>query len=133
MIISKAISVVTAALLSAGASGVTASSAAAHEFNGDYGGPGFIQTCKPIFRQVLWYDRRGYLHASNQFVGQKCWPVAMRRHDDGGDWNGRGQGGDRRWDNGGDSGQQDGDWRHGRDRGYGGGGNGWSFQFGFGG
>jgi hypothetical protein len=40
----------------------------------------------------------------NQYVGQKCWPVAVPRVPDRGDWSDRGWGGDRGPDNGDDDG-----------------------------
>jgi hypothetical protein len=132
MISKTILGAITIAFVAAGSLGASALSAAAHDFNGGYGGSGNAPNCKPIFNRVAWYDDWGNLHFSNQYLGEKCWPVADRRRDEGGDWNGRRSGGDRHWDNGEGFGRRGGD-RSGRwDNGFSGGG-GWTFRFGFGG
>jgi hypothetical protein len=118
----------------AGSLAASATSAAARDYNDPYaGGAGHGQNCQPIYNKVSWYDRWGYLHFTNQYVGQRCWPAATQAPGDGRDWNWQDGRADGRWWDRGDDHRRGGDGWLREDRGYRGDQNGWTFGFGFGG
>ena len=111
----------TAGLIALGALGAMTSAASAGGYGDSgpggfqFGGPGWSlqlgldsghpnfhpqKICKPVFKKVKWWDRRGHPHWSFVVVGQKCFfqrPYHPRRDgwSNNGGWDNNDQ-----WDNG---------------------------------